>query len=150
MAQSAISLDFSQSLVANLLDMPDKSKYVYDLTQGYNVFDLYVANKAKPRQIVDADGVFQKAVMGSWAVTGVVSSATVLGNGNLLVTFAAANTKFRAKTLIGDGSANMNLGYCVNATPSSVELQPTIGAWNTATQFVVGRTAVEIASAMLS
>ena len=149
MAQSAISLNLENSLFANQLDMPDKSKFVYDLTQGWTVFDLFVANRAKPRQIVGRDGIFQKAVMGTSAVTGVVQSAVVLGNGNLQVTFTTANTKFRPKTMIGDGSAAMNLGYCVSATGSQIELEPTtaIGSWNTATQFLANRTAVEITPA---
>ena len=79
MAQGAIQLNFEQSLLANALNQPDKSQYVYNLTNGYNTLDLFMSNRAKPRQVVGDGGEFQKAVLGSNAVTGVVSSA-VEGN----------------------------------------------------------------------
>jgi hypothetical protein len=133
------TLDFENNLFLNALDKDDKSSAVYDLSGGYNVIDFLVTRGAPARSIDGADGKFYKPIMGSSTPTAQVASVSASGS-NLIVTFSDPSfDKFRLKEVIGDGTANMNLGRVIAKSAGQVTIEPVAGGTlSSSLHFVAG------------
>ena len=137
--------DFSTNLYLNQLSKPDKSAKVYDLSGGYNVIDLLATRNRPARQIVGADGQFQKPIMGRSQIVAQVASSSTSGN-TLILNWTDPNFDlFRSTFTLTDGTVANNLGRVIGHGPGTVTLEPGpgIGTWNTAIHFVVGSYALE-------
>lgn len=141
-------LDFQNNLVLNALNKDDKSASVYDLSGGYNVIDFLVTRGAPARSIDGMDGVFYKPIMGSSTPTAQIAS-TSLSGANLVIVFTDPSfDKFRLKEVIGDGTANMNLGRVIAKSAGSVTIEAAAGTTlNTTTTFLPGAFAVSMFTA---
>jgi len=141
-------LDFQNNLVLNALNKDDKSASVYDLSGGYNVIDFLVTRGAPARSIDGMDGVFYKPIMGSSTPTAQIAS-TSLSGANLVIVFTDPSfDKFRLKEVIGDGTANMNLGRVIAKASGTVTIEPAAGVTlNTTTTFLPGAFAVSMFTA---
>jgi hypothetical protein len=129
-------LDFQNNLVLNALNKDDKSASVYDLSGGYNVIDFLVTRGAPARSIDGMDGVFYKPIMGSSTPTAQIASSTVTSTSLMTVVFTDPSfDKFRLKEVIGDGTANMNLGRVIAKAAGTVTIEAAAG-----TSFVAGQT----------
>ncbi len=140
--------DFSTNLYLNQLSKPDKSAKVYDLSGGYNVIDLLATRNRPARQIVGADGQFQKPNMGRSQIVAQVATNATSGN-NLVLTWTDPNFDlFRTTFTVTDGTVANNLGRVISHGPGTVTLEPGpgIGTWNTAIHFVAGTYALEDAA----
>lgn len=140
------NLPFENNLLANGLNMPDKSKLVYDLSGGYNVLDYIVTRNGSPRQIDGKDGQFEKPIMGVSVVSAVVASTQL--NGLVLRVFFTDPTydNFRNSTKVGDGGARDTMGIVIAHGAGYVDLvvAPPVTAWNTAVHFVSGSNIIEM------
>jgi len=143
------TLEFSNNMLLNSLDKPDKSEAVYDFSGGYNVIDLIITSQAPARQIDGKDGVFEKPIIGrGHRVTRVLSTA--LTGSNLRVNFVDTTyDKFRNDEVIGDGTAAMYQGRVIAKGAGYVILEPTaqivnVGGWNTTIHFLADSNAVAL------
>lgn len=139
------NLDFATNIVTNGLDVPDKSKAVYDLSGDYNALDFLISRLSigAGRQITGRDGIIYKPIIGRSSASVEIASATLSGN-VLTVNFVdPLFVSFRYKEVIGDGTAAMNMGRIIQKGPGYVVLEAMPGVtFSTATMFVAGATAV--------
>lgn len=137
--QNQISnLPFENYLVLNGLSMPDRSKFVYDLSGGYNVLDYIATRQAPARRIEGRDGKFEKPIMGVSVTQAVVASTQL--NGSVLRVFFTDPTydNFRLSTVVGNGTANDCMGTVIAHAPGYVDVVPAppLTAWNTSLHFL--------------
>lgn len=146
------NLPFENNLLLNGLNMPDRSKLVYDLSGGWNVMDYIVTRNGPARQINGKDGVTEKPIMGQSVVQ--ASIATNVINGNVMrVTFTDTNYDlFRNTFVVGDGTASDNQGLVINHGPGYVDIvvAPPLTAWDAALHFVAGRYITEMFQASIN
>lgn len=120
------TLDFNNNIVLNGLNKPDKSRLVYDFSQGYNVIDLISThmNGGSARRVMGKDGFFQVPIVGQDTPTAKVLSTSTSGT-NIQVNFTDPTfDKFRFKEVLGDGTASMNQGKVVGKGAGFVILEP--------------------------
>lgn len=133
--------DFSNNLLLNQLNLPDKSQLVYDYSNNYNTVDFLVTRNAKPRRIDGEDGLFYKPIMGISQVIAEVASTTLISTTKLRVNFVdPLYDLFRPTETVGDGTAAQNKGRVIEHNPGYIVLEcaPPITAWNTSLHFVAG------------
>lgn len=140
-ANQLSTLDFSNNLILNQLDMPDKSALVYDYSNGYNVVDFLVTKNATPRMIDGEDGKFYKPIMGISQVIAEVASTVAVTTTRLRVNFVDPTYDlFRLTETVSDGTANNYMGRVIEHNPGYIVLEcaPPITAWDTTIHFVAG------------
>lgn len=119
-------LDFQNNAMLNALSMEDKAGAVYQLYKGQNVIDYLVTKNQASRQTRGKDGNFTKWVIGAIGISSLIASSTAASNpANLTITFVdPSEQRFVPDMVVGDGSAAMNQGRVVSATPGSIEVEP--------------------------
>lgn len=133
------TLDFSNNLLLNQLNLEDKSSLVYDYSNGYNVIDFLVTRSAPVRKIDGPNGEFQKPIMGVSQVIAQVASTTLISPVRLRVNFTDPNYDlFRLSETVTDGTAGNNQGRVIEHGAGYIILEPAppITAWNTSLHFL--------------
>ena len=138
------TVDFTNNIVLNGLNLDDKSKFVFDLSGGYNVLDLIVSRVSSSTETKGLNGLFQKPILGNPARTQQIAAAPTLSAGVLTVTFIDSAWKnFRIQEVLGDGTAAMNQGRVIEVGAGYVKMVPagntiTTG-WSTTLHFQAGQ-----------
>jgi hypothetical protein len=135
------NVDFANNLVLNGINSPDKTKMVYDLSNGYNLLEMLMEVKGKKsRQITGKDGIVQKPIMGTSRVIAEIASNATSGS-NLRVNFVDTSYDlFRIGESVMDSAAGGFIGKVVAKGAGYVILEPhsSVGTWNTSLHFVAG------------
>lgn len=140
-ANQISNLDFSNNLLLNELNEPDKSQLVYDYSNGYNVVDFLVSKVSKARRIDGLDGKFSKPIMGISQVMAQVSSTTLITTKKLRVNFVDTTYDlFRLTETVSDGTASNYMGRVIDHQPGYIvlEVAPPLTAWDTSRHFLAG------------
>lgn len=132
------NVDFANNLVLNGINSPDKTKLVYDLSNGYNLLEMLMYMKGRTsKQVTGKDGIIQKPVMGVSRVIAQVLSNSAVGL-NLQVNFVDTSYDlFRLGETVFDSSASQNMGRVVSKGAGFIVLEPhpSVGTWSTGTHF---------------
>lgn len=135
------NVDFANNLVLNGINSPDKTKLVYDLSNGYNLLEMLMYLKGRQsRQVTGKDGVISKPVMGVSRVIAQVASNAAVGS-NLQVNFVDTTYDlFRLGETVFDSSASQNMGRVVSKGLGFIVLEPhpSVGTWVTGSHFTAG------------
>lgn len=136
MASAVSNLPLNQSLVANALDTPNKSKVVYAADFGYNVIQQVtdIVNKGKATKTDNAK--FQVAKLGSMAIIAPIASNSLSGS-LLTVNLTVSNDNFRLGDIVAD--SNLVQGQVVSKTSTSITMIRVGGSWTAATEFIAGQ-----------
>lgn len=141
------NLSFDASLLANNLNMPDRSGKVYDYSGGYNVIDFITSKiQSQSIRVTGRNGLFEKPLIGNSVVIAQVAATALVGTA-LRVSFTNPTYDlFRLQESVGDGSINMYQGKVIAKGPGFIDLEVGAGiaAWNTAIHFTPGRYAMAL------
>lgn len=137
---SSTTAPIAASLYANLQNLPEKEKFVYDASEGYSTLsylaDWMSKNSGGAKKINEYRwSTFKRANTG---VSTMITAAPVAAGTNLVVTITPSATMttdlFRTDWIVKD--VNNVQGRVVSRTANTITLSPhSVTTWNTATHF---------------
>jgi hypothetical protein len=123
-----LGLNLNNSLVANMLNEPDKMQDIYDYTGGYNVFSLILDKISPAREIDGQYGQFQKPIMGLSQVGAFIATSTQVNTTTVTLTWTDATYNFFRVTDNVQNSPSSNVrALVIAAAPGTITIQSTDG-----------------------